>query len=125
MAYINDTGLDALLAYVTTNGTRLDLCSQEPASYAEATTTYTLANKASGLSFGAPTGRTPNGRKVVLGAVSAGSCTANGTASHWALTNGTNTLVATGSLSSSITIVNGATFTTTTLDIGVSDAVLG
>jgi hypothetical protein len=126
MAYINDSGLDSVLTYVTTNGTRLDLCSTEPTSYAQATSTYTLANKTSGLSFGAPTDRTPNGRKVVLAAISTGgNCTGNGTAAFWALTNGSNLLVATGALSPSITIVSGASFTTTALDIGIADATNG
>jgi hypothetical protein len=124
MAYINDSAFDAGLAYISTNGTRLDLCSAEPTSYA-LSQSLSLANKASGLSFGAPTDRTPNGRKIVLGATTGGTATANGTATHWALTNGSNLLVATGALSPTLTIVSGASVSTSTLDIGIADATAG
>ena len=45
MAYMNDLLFDLILQETETSGTRLDICSQEPATYAEATSAYTLGNK--------------------------------------------------------------------------------
>ena len=44
MAFINDEVFDQGLDYADTNGTRIDICSQEPATYAAATSTFTLGN---------------------------------------------------------------------------------
>jgi hypothetical protein len=39
LAYINDEVFDQGLDYADTNGTRIDICSQEPTTYAESTST--------------------------------------------------------------------------------------
>ena len=123
MAYINDYVLDLALSNLDTNGSRLDICSQEPATYTAATTTYTLGNKTS-LSIGAPTDRSPNGRKVVVAAITDGSVTGTGTATHWAISDVSNTrLLAAGALSASQGVTSGNTFTLGTIDIGIPDAV--
>ena len=44
MTFLSDEVLDQGLDYATTNGTRVYLCSQEPATYAEASSTYALGN---------------------------------------------------------------------------------
>ena len=44
MAYINDLAFDACLSYIDTGANRLDICSTEPTTYAQATSTYTLGN---------------------------------------------------------------------------------
>lgn len=123
MAYINDLAFDAALGYIVTNGTRLHICSAEPTSAAQAIS-LSLANKAS-LTVGSPTDRTPNGRKVVVPAITDGSVTGNGLATHWALINGaTGTiLAATGQLNASQTVTSGNTFTLAAFDIGFPDAV--
>lgn len=122
MAYINDTALDALLAQVA-NADRAYICSQEPATYTEATSTYDLGAKTSGLSWGAAGDRSPNGRKRTLAAITGGSVTDTGTASHWALVqNSGSVLWATGALDSSQGVTSGNTFSLGALDIGVSDA---
>ena len=122
MAYLNDDVLDAALDHIDTHGGRMDICSQEPANYTEATSTYTLGNKTS------PTVSTPqdgdtNGRKVVISAISDGSVTGTGTASHWALskTTATTALLAAQSLSSSQAVTSGNTFTLTEIDITIPD----
>ncbi len=122
MAYINDTALDQLLGWIDTNGTRLDICSQEPTTYAEATSTYTLGNK-TGITINAPEDATPDGRKVVVVAVAGGDVTATGTATHVALTDGTSLLVLTEALSSSQGVTSGNTFSLTQFDVRVPDAV--
>jgi hypothetical protein len=121
MAFLIDNVYDSGLSYVTSNGTRIDICSQEPTTYTQATSTYTLGNKAS-MTVGSPTNGATDGRKVVVPAITDGSVTATGTASHWALTNASNTLIATGSLTSSQSVTSGNTFTLDAIDITIRDA---
>lgn len=122
MAYLNDEALDQGLDWVDTNGTRIDICSQEPTTYAEATSTYTLGNK-TGLNTGATTNGDVSGRKVVVPAITDGSVTGTSTATHWALTDGASILIATNSLASSQAVTSGNTFTLPAIDITFPDAV--
>ena len=120
MAYINDEVFDQGLDYATTNGTRIDICSSEPATYA-AVSGVSLGNK-TGATTGATTDGDVNGRKVVVSAITDGSVTGTGTASHWALTDGSSILVATGSLSATQSVTSGNTFTLAAFDIAIADA---
>jgi hypothetical protein len=120
VAYINDEVFDQGLDYADTNGTRIDICSQEPTTYAEATSTYTLGNDT--VNTGATQNGATNGRRVIVPAITAGSVTGTGTATHWALTNGSNTLIATGALSASVGVTSGNTFTLDAISIGIADA---
>ena len=119
MPFLSDNIFDSGLGYATTNGTRIDVCSQEPTTYAEATSTYTLGNKAT--TVGAVANNSPDGRKVVVAAISAGSVTATGTASHWALTDGIGELLATGTLSASQALTSGNTFDLAAIDVALRD----
>ena len=123
MAFIADRVLDNGLSALSAEATRLDICSSEPTSYTEATSTVTLGNK-TGVSVGTPTARSPDGRKVTVASISDGSVSGTGTASHWALTDPTNSrLLATGSLSASQAVTSGNTFTLAAFDIGIPGAV--
>lgn len=119
MSFIRDASLDALLDDVN-NATRLDICSQEPTTYAEATSTYSLGNDNS-VTVGAPADRSPNGREVTVPATS-GTVSGDGTATHWALTDGASVLYATGSLSASQAVTTGNPFNLASFKIGVPDA---
>lgn len=122
MPYMNDLLLDLALQQIETNATRVDICSQEPATYTAATSTYTLGNK-TGCTYTGPADRSPNGRKTTLDAIVGGSVTGTGTASHWAASYVAGTaLYVTTSLSSSQGVTNGNTFTLTAADIGIPDA---
>lgn len=122
MVYASDSLLDDGLQYAATNGDRVDICSQEPATYTEATSTYSLGNKTS-ASVGNPTDRSPNGRKVTIAAITDGSVTSSDTATHWALskTTATTELLASDALSSSQAVTNGNTWTLPATDIGAPD----
>jgi len=122
MVFLSDNALDSGLSYLTTNGTRVDICSQEPANYTEATSTYTLGNKTS-ASVGSPQAGDTSGRKVILAAISDGSVTGTNTATHWALSKPTATteLLAAQSLSSSQAVTSGNTFTLGAIDIEYPD----
>lgn len=122
MAFLSDNVLDAALDYIDTNAGELHICSQEPANYTEATSTYTLGNKSS-PTVSAPTAGDTSGRKVTVSSINDGSVTGTGTATHWALvkTTATTELLAAGSLSSSQSVTSGNTFTLTAFDIEIPD----
>ena len=121
MAYLNDEIFDQGLDYADTNGTRIDITSQEVTTYAEATSTYTLGNK-TGLNTGATEAGATDGRRVIVPAITDGSVTGTGTASHWALTDGTSVLLATGTLGSSQAVTSGNTFTLDAISLTIRDA---
>ena len=119
MPFLNDRVLDLGLNVLDTEANRLDICSQEPTTYAQATSTYTLGNKTS-LSVGAPGARTPDGRKVTVAAITDGAVTGTNTATHWSIVDtGNSRLLATGALTTPQGVTNGNTFTLTAFDIGV------
>lgn len=121
MATLGDEVFDNGLVYLQTNGTRIDLCSQEPATYLEATDTYSLGNE-TGVTISAPSDRVGGGRKVTVPAVSGGSVTGTGTATHYAITNpASSELLVTGLLASSQPVTSGNTFDLTTFDVGIPD----
>lgn len=120
MAYINDTAFDQALNWIDTNGTHLSICSSEPANYA-AIAAAELGEKAS-ITIGSPEDGDTNGRKVVVSAITDGSVTATGTATHYAIHDNSSVLVATGALASSQGVTNGNTFTTSAIDITIADA---
>jgi hypothetical protein len=124
MAFIADYVFDAALTKLDTEANRVDICSQEPTTYTEATTTYTLGNY-TGISIGAPGNRGAGGREVVQAsfANTAGSVTGTGTATHWAISDtGNSRLLATGALSPTRAVVNGDTFGLAAIAIGIPDA---
>ncbi len=120
MAFIADSVLDTALAVLTANADRLDICSQEPTTYTEATSTYTLGNDT--VTVGSATNGATDGRRGTVGAITAGSVTGSGNATHWALTNGTDTLYATGAISPSASVTRGYNFTLDSNDITIRDA---
>jgi hypothetical protein len=122
MTLVADYILDAALSKLDTEGNRLDVCSAEPTTYTQATSTYTLGNKTS-LSIGAPADRSPTGRKVTVAAITDGTVTGSGTATHWSIVDTSNSrLLAAGSLASSQALTNGNTLTVAAFDVGIPDA---
>jgi archaellum component FlaF (FlaF/FlaG flagellin family) len=120
MAYLNDEVFDQGLDWVDANGTRIDICSAEPTTYAEATSTYTLGNK-TGLNVGATENGDSSGRKVVVPAITDGTVTGTDTATHFALTDGSSVLIAVQALPSSQAVTSGNTFTLGAIDITIPD----
>ncbi len=121
MASINDRVLDNGLTILDTEANRVDITSQESTTFAEATTTHTLGNTTS-ITISAPADRTGGGRKVTLSAISGASVTGTGTATHYAITDTTNSrLLVTGSLTASQSVTSGNTFSLEALDIGIPD----
>ena len=121
MPSLNNRVFDNGLSVLDTEANRIDLTSQEATSYTEATSTYTLGNSTS-LSIAAPSDRSGGGREVIVAAISDGSITATGTATHYAIVDTTNSrLLATAALTASQAVTSGNTFTLATFDIGIPD----
>jgi hypothetical protein len=121
MATLADRVLDGALTILDTEATRLDICSTEPTTYAQATSTYSLGNK-TGISIGAPADRSGGGREVTLAAITDGTVTANGNAAFYAITDATNSrLLATGAITTPQNVVSGNPFTLASLKIGIPD----
>jgi len=102
MAFIADTVLDGGLSYIADTGDTLHLCSQEPTTYTEASSTYTLANIA--LTEGDGNGDytiaagDTSGRKITLGAQTV-NVTGSGTATHYAIVDAVGSeLIATNTM---------------------------
>ena len=121
MATLDNRVFDNGLTVLDTEANKVLVTSQEASTYAEANSTYALGNSTS-LSIGAPADRSGGGRKVAVAAITDGSITGTGTATHYALVDTNNSrLLATGSLTASQAVTSGNTFTLATFDIGIPD----
>ena len=121
MATLNDRVFDNGLTVLDTEANRIDITSQEATTYTDATSTSTLGNSTS-LSIGVPADRAGGGREVTVAAITDGSVTGTGTATHYAIVDTVNSrLLATGSLSASQAVTSGNTFTLSSVAIGIPD----
>ena len=121
MATLNDRVLDNGLTVLDTEANRVDICSSEPTTYAAATSTLTLGNETS-ISISAPADASPNGRKVTLADITGASVTGTGTATHYAITDTSNSrLLATGAFSTSQPVISGDKFSLASSDIRLPD----
>ncbi len=121
MATLGDRVFDNGLTVLDTEANKITVTSQEASTFAEANATYALGNSTS-LSINAPANRTGGGRKVTVAAITDGSITATGTATHYAIIDTSNSrLLATAALTASQSVTNGNTFTLATFDIGIPD----
>lgn len=118
MASIADYVLDAALSKLDLEANAIHICSAEPTSYAALNS---LGNSGS-LSIGAPADRTGGGREVTVAAITDGSVTGTGTATHFAIVDSANSrLLITGSLSVSQAVTSGNTFSLASFTIGIPD----
>ena len=120
-AYLHDDILDAALNVIDNNVEYLYICSAQPTTFAEASSTYALGNKAA-PAIGAPTNGDLSGRKVVVSAITDGVVTGTDTATWIALTdNSESKLLVAQELSASQGVTSGNTFTLTEFDITIPD----
>lgn len=92
MAYVNPLAYDNGLTWLAAQVEQLMLCQTEPTTYAEATATYMVARKTSGLTITGPLdGISVGGRKVRVAAFSQAAGMINsGTGRYWAWVNASN-----------------------------------
>ena len=119
MGAINDEVFDQGLDYADTNGTRIDIVSTDPGLTYATVTANTLGNKT--VNTGTTEDGATDGRRVIVPQFSDGSVTGNGTATHWALTNGSDTVIASGALTSSQAVTSGNTFSLDAISITIRD----
>jgi hypothetical protein len=122
--FVIDTAFDSGLSYLDTNGTQLNICSAEPTTYSIATTIGTSSVGVQlAINTGAPEAGTPTGRMVTIPAITVGDVHSTGTATYWALTDGSSELLAYGLLSAPQAVTSGNTFTLDAITIAFIDAV--
>lgn len=118
---LHDDVLDAALNVVINNTEKLYILSADPGLTWGNIATYALGNKAT-PSFGSIADRSGGGREVEIGAITDGSVTATGIASHYACTDDSATkILATGDLGATQAVTSGNTFTLTAFKIGIPD----
>ena len=121
MATLNDRVLDSGLSVLDTEANKIVVTSQEATTFTNANATYALGNSTS-LSIGAPADRSGGGREVTVAAITDGSITGTGTATHYAIVDTNNSrLLATSTLSASQSVTSGNTFTLASFTIGIPD----
>lgn len=96
--YALDNGLVGLAAVCD----KIFICSSEPATYTDATSTFALGsqNFGAGAVFGSPAAGSPTGRKITSAPIASANVSANGTVVRWAAVDSANSrLLAEGALS--------------------------
>jgi hypothetical protein len=123
MPFVNNLVYDQALLYIDTYANRLDICSSDPSTYTQATSTYSDGYKLSPI-ITTPTARSPSGRKITVTAISDGIISTPGLsdyAAFYALSDTVNSrLLISGALSASFGVVQGQGFTLDTFDIYLS-----
>ena len=121
MPFLHDDVLDNGIKYIDDYGEDLWICSSEPATYAEATSTYGLGYKL-GITISAPQAGDSSGRKVAISAITDGTVSGTGSAGYWAIIDETNDkLLAADELDAAESVTSGNTFTLGAFDIEVPD----
>lgn len=117
---VHNNILDAALNYIKNNSAEICMCSQEPTTYAQATSSYMLAKKAlvSG-DFGSPADGDTSGRKIAVPEVSAVSPSSSGDVTHVAIVSGSLLLYVT--TCNTYSISTGTDETIPTWDIEIAD----
>lgn len=118
----NDLVMDAALDYISAS-TLLTVCSAQPTTYTEASSTYKLADQVvSGGNFSKANGDS-SGRKVTIGQQANVTIDSSGTATHVALSiSGSSTLVYVTTCTSQV-LTAGGTVTVPAWKVEVSDPV--
>lgn len=117
---VADAVLDEALQYLASNASRMDACSAAPTSYAEATSTYTLANVTLDSDDYTVGDGDTSGRKATIAEQADIAVTGSDTATHVALTNGSDTLYYVTECGS-VALSSDATVTFSAWDIEILD----
>lgn len=120
MAFLSDYIYDFGLSHLSAQGNRVDICSTEPTTYSAATSTNSLGY-ATSIVINSPEDGDVSGRKVTMTA-SSGTVTGTGTATHFAITDTSNSrLLVSGTLTASQIVTTGNEFTLSALDVEIPD----
>lgn len=124
MAYLHDRVYDNGLGILQGEVNRLDICTELPATYAEATSTYSCGNATGDAlpTVSAPGARSGGGREVTVGAVDHADATVTSTttATHVALVDtGNSRLLAARALAEGQSVTQDNPFTLTSFTVGI------
>jgi hypothetical protein len=123
MPFLADTVFDSGLNQLNALRENLYITSAEATTFTQAATTFRLGTKAT-PTIATATDRSGGGREVIVSAITDGTVTGTGTATHWAITDDSaSLLLATGSLTASQGVTSGNTFTLSSFAIGIPDPV--
>ena len=117
-ATISDGVFDAALNFLETNGTEVHICSADPTNWA-GLAAVTLGNETA-CTYTGPEDHT-SGRKTTLDAITDGDVTGTDTATHFAITNGSDTVYVIQELNASQSVTSGNKFTLTACIIAIPD----
>jgi len=115
---IPDTNIDLMLDIV--EGTNIQVCSAEPTTFAEATTTFNLASDVVG-SYSKANGDT-SGRKNTQAGTTDSNITSTGTATHIAVTTTTGSVLEIVTTCTPQALTSGGTVTVGPFDHEIGDA---
>lgn len=116
---IRSSTIDLALADITTNADRMYLCSQAPTTFTEATSTYALGYK-SGITVSSAEAGSGTARKVHISAITDGTVSTAGTATHYALVDyGSNELMVVHALNASKALSTGTAWTCAQFDAAI------
>lgn len=119
-ATLHDDVLDGALNVIKNNTENLYICSAQPTTFAEASSTYKLGVKAA-PGFTGPADHT-SGRKLTIDAITDGTVSGTGTATWFALTDDSaSKLLAAQALNASQAVTSGNVFTLTAAIISIPD----
>jgi len=121
--YLPDAIIDGMLAYIQVRATRVNVCSTQPTTYAEATSTYKLAVSGTALTstnYTVGDGDT-SGRKLAVPAQSALTIDTTGTAAHVALTGSSGSTLLLVTTCTTIALTTGNTVNVPTWDFEIRD----
>ena len=122
--FLNARILDNGLSVLSIEGTRLDICKSEPATYAQATSTFSIGFKLLPSISTPQDMASPLGRKVVVAPIVDGLSTDSSTgladdAQFWAISDTSNgRLRAAGDLADTELFILGKGFTLASFEIG-------
>lgn len=113
---------DAGLTPLTTIVENLYICSSQPTTFTEASSTYKLGTKASPTITGPTDGGAGGGRQVTVSAITDGVVDATGNAAWFALTDDSlSKLLVSANLDSAQDVTLGNDFTLTAINIQIPD----
>lgn len=118
--WANDNVMDNGLNWIKNNVESMHLCSAQPTTYAEATSTYSLGSVAvTGTDITIADGDT-SGRKATVAAKTV-TASGAGTITHYALVNDTSSILMYVTTTDSNPVVSGDTINCSAWDIEISD----
>lgn len=121
MASLHNDVFDNGLSTIDNNTETLHICNADPGLTWGNIATYGIGNKAT-PTIAAPSDRGAGGREVVISAITDGSVTSTDTASHFALTDDSETkILVSGALGGSVAVSSGNSFTLTEFSVGIPD----